>query len=165
MAEITKSIDELVGHTPIFEPVKYEKKNNLAGKLLVKLEWFNITGSIKARAAIHIQDAIDGVAPFHNVPERFTTPFMLHSDDYFNEIIDVSSVEAGKTAKELLRTDGLFLGWYASDCPAFGHREKPVAEHPAFHQYGNDKQRICHNPVFSSDPASGNSVDSDWLSR
>lgn len=35
---------------------------------------------------------------------------MLHSDDYFNEIIDVSSVEAGKTAKELLRTDGLFLG-------------------------------------------------------
>ncbi len=56
------------------------------------------------------QDAIDGVAPFHNVPTRFTTPFMLGADKQFDEIIEVSSLTASDTAKELLTTDGLFLG-------------------------------------------------------
>lgn len=282
--KITKSLEELVGNTPLFEPVKYEQKNNLEASILVKLEWFNASGSIKARAALNMlleaekegkikpgdtiveatsgntgialatfaaargykfkaflengssqerfdilkaygaepalqsdipsikalmdkdelsidgiiegvknysdehgyffinqmqnehnpeahyrttgpeiweqtdgkvdiyvamvgtggtllgtskylkeknpnlkivgvqadeasrigansgQDAIDGVAPFSNVPERFTTPFMLESTDKYDEVIEVSSVTASKTAKELLATDGLFLG-------------------------------------------------------
>lgn len=284
MGHITKSLEELVGKTPIFEPVKYEVKNGLGANILVKLEWFNASGSIKARAALNMlneaekagkikpgdtiveatsgntgialatfaaargykfkafledgssqerfeilkaygaepafqsdipsikalvdsgalsiegiiegvrnyseehgyyfinqmenadnvdahykttgpeiweqtdgkvdiyvamvgtggtllgtskylkeknpnlkiigvqadeasrvgsgsgQDAIDGVAPFHKVPERFTTPFMLNVSDKFDEVIEVSSLDASKTAKELLSTDGLFLG-------------------------------------------------------
>lgn len=284
MGNITKSLEELVGNTPIFEPVRYEEKNKLDASILVKLEWFNASGSIKARAALNMlneaekegkikpgdtiveatsgntgialatfaaargykfkafledgssqerfeilkaygaepafqsdipsikalidndalsiegiiegvknysdehgyyfinqmqnehnpeshyrttgpeiweqtdgkvdiyvamvgtggtllgtakylkeknpnlvvvgvqadeasrvgsgsgQDAIDGVAPFYKVPERFTTPFMLEDDVEFDEVIEVSSLTASKTAKELLSTDGLFLG-------------------------------------------------------
>lgn len=284
MGKITKSLTELVGNTPLFEPVKFEEKNELKANILVKLEWFNASGSIKARAALNMlneaekagkikpgdtiveatsgntgialatfaaakgykfkafledgssqerfdilraygaepalqseiksikelmdnnalsmegiiegvrnyseehgyifinqmenrdnleshykttgpeiweqtegkvdiyvamagtggtllgtskylreknpslkvvgvqadeasrigsgsgQDAIDGVAPFKDVPERFTTPFMLNSSDLYDEVIEVSSVTASKTAKELLSTDGLFLG-------------------------------------------------------
>lgn len=284
MGKITKSLEELVGNTPIFEPVKYENEKGLKASILVKLEWFNASGSIKARAALNMlieaekegklhpgdtiveatsgntgialatfaaargykfkaflengssqerfdilkaygaepalqseipsikklmdedalsiegiiegvrnyseehgyyfinqmenehnpeahyrttgpeiweqtdgkvdiyvamvgtggtllgtskylkeknpnlkiigvqadeasrigadsgQDAIDGVAPFFNVPERFTTPFMLKAEDKYDEVIEVSSVMAGQTAKELLSSDGLFLG-------------------------------------------------------
>ena len=284
MGKITRSLDELVGNTPIFEPVRYEEKNALLGNILVKLEWFNASGSIKARAALNMineaekegklkpgdtiveatsgntgialatfaaargykfkafledgssqerfdilraygaspalqseipsikalmdndalsmegiiegvrtyseehgyffinqmenehnleshyrttgpeiweqtdgkvdiyvamvgtggtllgtskylkeknpnlkivgvqadaasrigsgsgQDAIDGVAPFKDVPTRFTTPFMLNSQDLYDEVIEVSSLTASETAKELLGTDGLFLG-------------------------------------------------------
>lgn len=284
MGKITRSLEELVGNTPLFEPVRYEENHKLLSKVLVKLEWFNASGSIKARAALNMlveaekegkihpgdtiveatsgntgialatfaaargykfkafledgssqerfdilkaygaepalqsdipsikalmdrnelsmdgiiegvrnyseehgyyfinqmenehnpeahyrttgpeiwdqtdgktdifvamagtggtllgtarylkeknpslkvvgvqadeasrigsgsgQDAIDGVAPFRNVPTRFTTPFMLNSGDQYDEVIEVSSLKASQTAKELLASDGLFLG-------------------------------------------------------
>ena len=284
MGKITRSLEELVGNTPLFEPVRYEENHKLLSKVLVKLEWFNASGSIKARAALNMlveaekegkihtgdtivqatsgntgialatfaaargykfkafledgssqerfdilkaygaepalqsdipsikalmdrdelsmdgiiegvrnyseehgyyfinqmenehnpeahyrttgpeiwdqtdgktdifvamagtggtllgtarylkeknpslkvvgvqadeasrigagsgQDAIDGVAPFRNVPTRFTTPFMLNSEDQYDEVIEVSSLKASQTAKELLASDGLFLG-------------------------------------------------------
>ena len=52
MEDITKSLSELVGGTPLFEPVNLEKKYNLKSRILVKLEYFNPTGSIKDRAAL-----------------------------------------------------------------------------------------------------------------
>ena len=45
---------ELVGNTPLFEPVKYEAEQNLLANVFVKLEWFNASGSIKARAALNM---------------------------------------------------------------------------------------------------------------
>ena len=54
MGKIVKSLEELVGNTPLFEPVNYEKKNSLKANILVKLEWFNASGSIKARAALNM---------------------------------------------------------------------------------------------------------------
>lgn len=54
------------------------------------------------------QDAIDGVAPFEGVPPEFTVP--LARDGKYDVCVEVSSKEAGDTAKDLLRTDGLFLG-------------------------------------------------------
>lgn len=54
MSNIKKSIVELVGHTPLVELVNYEKENNLDATLLVKLEYFNPTGSIKDRAAVNM---------------------------------------------------------------------------------------------------------------
>lgn len=51
MAEkIYKSIDELVGNTPLVELSNYEKNNNVNARLLGKLEYFNPTGSVKDRA-------------------------------------------------------------------------------------------------------------------
>ena len=54
MAKIVKNIEELVGHTPLFEFVKYEEKHSLQAHLLGKLEYFNPSGSVKDRAALNM---------------------------------------------------------------------------------------------------------------
>lgn len=58
MANVKKSITELVGKTPLLELVNYEKKHNLEAKVLVKLEYFNPNQSVKDRIALAmIEDA------------------------------------------------------------------------------------------------------------
>jgi cysteine synthase A len=47
-----RSITELVGGTPLFEPVRFNKKENPDAKVLLKLEGFNPAGSIKDRVAL-----------------------------------------------------------------------------------------------------------------
>ncbi len=42
---------EIIGNTPLLEPVRLEKELQLKGKLLLKLEYLNPTGSVKDRAA------------------------------------------------------------------------------------------------------------------
>ncbi len=51
MSKIYKSIDQLIGKTPIVEISNFEKLNNLGAKVLVKLEYFNPSGSVKDRIA------------------------------------------------------------------------------------------------------------------
>ncbi len=48
---IRQSITELVGHTPLLEPVHYTANNQLQARLLLKLEYFNPAGSVKDRIA------------------------------------------------------------------------------------------------------------------
>ena len=58
MAKIYKSVDQLVGNTPILELGHIEKEFNLKAKLFAKLEYFNPTGSAKDRIAVSmINDA------------------------------------------------------------------------------------------------------------
>lgn len=58
MANVKKSIMELVGKTPLLEVTNYEKKNNLQAKVIVKLEYLNPAGSVKDRVALAmIEDA------------------------------------------------------------------------------------------------------------
>ncbi len=47
-----RSISEMVGGTPLFEPTNYNKINALGGKVLLKLEGFNPAGSAKDRVAL-----------------------------------------------------------------------------------------------------------------
>lgn len=54
MGKIVKNIEELVGHTPLFEFVRYEAKHSLKAKILGKLEYFEPSGSIKDRAALNM---------------------------------------------------------------------------------------------------------------
>ncbi len=57
MALVT-SADKLIGGTPLLEVSNYTKANNLDARILAKLEYFNVTGSVKDRAAIYmINDA------------------------------------------------------------------------------------------------------------
>lgn len=51
MSKIYGSITELVGKTPLVELKNIEKSLGLAGKLVVKLEYFNPAGSVKDRVA------------------------------------------------------------------------------------------------------------------
>jgi len=48
---INKSVDELIGRTPLLEVCNMEKEKGLGATVLVKLEFMNPTGSAKDRAA------------------------------------------------------------------------------------------------------------------
>ncbi len=54
MPHIYKSVDELIGGTPLLEAVNTEKAANLRARLLVKLEYFNPAGSAKDRVALNM---------------------------------------------------------------------------------------------------------------
>lgn len=51
MANIHKSLTELIGRTPLLELVNFEQKNGLSASLVAKLEYFNPAGSVKDRVA------------------------------------------------------------------------------------------------------------------
>lgn len=58
MAGYYKTMTELIGNTPLAEASNIERKLNLQATVLVKLEYFNPTGSVKDRAAkAMIEDA------------------------------------------------------------------------------------------------------------
>ena len=58
MKNICRSVDELIGRTPLLELTNTEKKENLQAKVLAKLEAMNPAGSAKDRVALSmINDA------------------------------------------------------------------------------------------------------------
>ena len=58
MRNICRSVDELIGHTPLLELTNTEKKENLYARVLAKLEGMNPAGSAKDRVALSmINDA------------------------------------------------------------------------------------------------------------
>ncbi len=56
MAQIYRSVSELIGNTPIIELAQFNKKNNINAKILAKLEYFNPAGSVKDRVAKSMLD-------------------------------------------------------------------------------------------------------------
>ena len=58
MAKIYQSATQLIGNTPLLEVTNLERSKELEAKLLVKLEYFNPSGSVKDRAAYNmVKDA------------------------------------------------------------------------------------------------------------
>ena len=58
MANIKKSIRELIGHTPLLELTNYEAVNRLEAEIDIKVEYFNVNQSVKDRIALNmIEDA------------------------------------------------------------------------------------------------------------
>lgn len=58
MAKIYQSATQLIGNTPLLEVTNLERSKELEAKLLVKLEYFNPSGSVKDRAAYYmVKDA------------------------------------------------------------------------------------------------------------
>ena len=51
---IHTSPDTLIGKTPLYEPAALERKLGVKSRILLKLESFNLTGSVKDRAALFI---------------------------------------------------------------------------------------------------------------
>lgn len=51
MAQIYKSVTELIGRTPLMELANFEKEQKLEASILAKLEYFNPAGSVKDRIA------------------------------------------------------------------------------------------------------------------
>ncbi|WP_019880010.1 cysteine synthase A [Succinispira mobilis] len=57
--QIYTSVTQLIGKTPLLEPLNYNRANQLLGKILVKLEYKNPAGSIKDRVAKAMLDAAE----------------------------------------------------------------------------------------------------------
>lgn len=58
MGKIAKKLTDLIGNTPLLELSNYEKKHQLGGHLIAKLEYFNPASSVKDRIAnAMIEDA------------------------------------------------------------------------------------------------------------
>ncbi|HIZ02490.1 MAG TPA: cysteine synthase A [Candidatus Bacteroides merdipullorum] len=54
--DIAKNLTELIGHTPLLELAGYSRQMNLPRPLVAKVEAFNPSGSVKARAALALID-------------------------------------------------------------------------------------------------------------
>lgn len=59
MAQISKSLTELIGNTPLLELSNIEKKHGLKSRLIVKIEYFNPGGSVKDRVALAMIEAAE----------------------------------------------------------------------------------------------------------
>lgn len=59
MSKIYSSIDQLIGNTPLLELAHIEDADQLAARVLVKLEYFNPAGSVKDRIARAMIDAAE----------------------------------------------------------------------------------------------------------
>lgn len=59
MSKIYSSIDQLIGNTPLLELTHIEDADQLAARVLVKLEYFNPAGSVKDRIARAMIDAAE----------------------------------------------------------------------------------------------------------
>lgn len=54
MAKVYRSMEELVGKTPLLEAFRLRHEQGLYGRLLLKLEYLNPAGSVKDRAALRM---------------------------------------------------------------------------------------------------------------
>ncbi len=61
MSCIYKSVDQLIGRTPILELSNIEEQLGIRARLLAKLEYFNPTGSVKDRAAKYMIDEAEAI--------------------------------------------------------------------------------------------------------
>ena len=59
MPRIAESLTELIGRTPLLHLNRYAEGKNLAGRLVVKLEYFNPLGSVKDRIAFAMIEAAE----------------------------------------------------------------------------------------------------------
>lgn len=59
MEKIYRSVDELIGRTPLLELASIERTEGLRARVLAKLEYFNPAGSVKDRVAKSMLDAAE----------------------------------------------------------------------------------------------------------
>ncbi len=58
MSKVVTSLIDLIGDTPLLEPVRYMAAQSVTARLLLKLEYFNPLGSVKDRVALAmVEDA------------------------------------------------------------------------------------------------------------
>ncbi len=63
--KIVNTLTELIGHTPMLHPANYSQANALQGTLLLKLESFNPSGSVKDRAAFALIESAEQKGLIH----------------------------------------------------------------------------------------------------
>jgi len=59
MGQIAKKLTDLIGNTPLLELTDYNRQNNIGGRLIAKLEYFNPLGSVKDRIALSMIESAE----------------------------------------------------------------------------------------------------------
>jgi len=59
MGQIAKKLTDLIGNTPLLELTDYNRQNNVGGRLVAKLEYFNPLGSVKDRIAFSMIESAE----------------------------------------------------------------------------------------------------------
>ena len=59
MKNISSKLTDLIGNTPLLELTDYNRLNNVGGKLIAKLEYFNPLGSVKDRIAFAMVESAE----------------------------------------------------------------------------------------------------------
>ena len=59
MKKIASKLTDLIGNTPLLELTDYNRLNNVGGRLVAKLEYFNPLGSVKDRIAFSMVEAAE----------------------------------------------------------------------------------------------------------
>jgi len=59
MKNISSKLTDLIGNTPLVELTDYNRLNNIGGRLIAKLEYFNPLGSVKDRIAYAMIDSAE----------------------------------------------------------------------------------------------------------
>jgi cysteine synthase A len=59
MSKISAKLTDLIGNTPLLELTDYNRLNNIGGRLVAKLEYYNPLGSVKDRIAFAMIDAAE----------------------------------------------------------------------------------------------------------
>jgi len=59
MGHISSKLTDLIGNTPLLELTNYNRLNNVGGRLVAKLEYFNPLGSVKDRIAFAMVDSAE----------------------------------------------------------------------------------------------------------
>lgn len=91
MSKVYTSIDQLIGHTPLLEVTNIEATDNLAARVLVKLEYFNPAGSAKDRIAKAMLDEAE-----HTGKIRRNDGYTIIEPTSGNTGVGLSSVAAAR---------------------------------------------------------------------
>lgn len=97
MSKVYTSIDQLIGHTPLLEITNIEAADNLAARVLVKLEYFNPAGSAKDRIAKAMLDEAERTGKI-----RRNDGYTIIEPTSGNTGIGLASVAASKGHKVIL---------------------------------------------------------------
>ena len=137
MSKVYKNVTELIGHTPLLEPVRFNASEDVKATVLVKLEYFNPAGSVKDRIAkAMIEDAEQkGILKEGSVIIEPTSG---------NTGIGLASVAAAKGYRAIFTMEGRYDAYFEVE---LNYKNNVVKEDGSYHQFADKLSYIRYKGI------------------